>query len=115
MKPWNVRRLPGRWFADTMFMDVKSLEGNKCAQLFTNNKYVFVYPMVSKSQAGQALQTFIQLVGVPDHLTYDNAKEQVQPGTDFAAAVRKHHINYHHIEPYKHRENRAEPEIGMLK
>jgi hypothetical protein len=40
-------RLKGTWYLDTLIAKVKSLLGNKCANVFTNGKYTKVVPMAS--------------------------------------------------------------------
>ena len=42
------------------------MHGNKCAQVTTNGKFIHVYPMASKSEAGDALSKFVQDVGIPE-------------------------------------------------
>jgi len=66
-------------YSDTLFAKVKSLKGNKCAQLFCSEGYIPAYPMASKSEAGVALQEFIEDVG----MVCDGAGEQVGPKSDF--------------------------------
>ena len=51
--------------------------------------------MDTKRKAGNALRTFCQEFGVPDRLTCDGSKEQMQQ-------VRKNHIDLHVIEPERH-------------
>jgi hypothetical protein len=64
-----------------MFSKVKSLNGNVCAQVFTNGRYTRVFPMPSKSSENiaRALREFIDDVGVPETLICDLATEQVGP------------------------------------
>ena len=39
--------------------------------------------MAKKAGAGQALQTFVMELGVPEELVIDGSKEQNAPGTEF--------------------------------
>ena len=39
----NRRRLNGDWFTDTLFSKVISLQGNSCAQVFTNGNFTTVH------------------------------------------------------------------------
>jgi len=56
----------GRFYSDTMFSSVKSVFGNTMGQIFVNDiGYTHFIPMKLKSEAGFALQEFIQDVGVP--------------------------------------------------
>jgi hypothetical protein len=41
------QRLKGKWHLDTLIAKVKSLLHNKCANMFTNGKYMKVVPMAS--------------------------------------------------------------------
>jgi len=52
-------------YSETLFAKVESLKGNKCAQLFYSEGYIRVYPVASKTDAGVALQEFIEDVGIP--------------------------------------------------
>jgi hypothetical protein len=57
-------RLKGMWFLDTMIAKVKSLLGNKCANMFTNGKFTKVVPMTSCKEAAKSLIDFSDDVGV---------------------------------------------------
>jgi len=85
----------------------KSLEGNRYAQVIANKAYFSrVYPMDSKSKAGDALRLFCQEFGVPEKLTFDGSKEQSEPGTEFMRQM--HKINYHVSESGLYNQNPAE-------
>jgi hypothetical protein len=62
----NRRRLNGDWFSDTLFSKVISLQGNLCAQVFTNDNFTTIHPLSSKSKVSQALTEFSDDVGIPD-------------------------------------------------
>ena len=72
---FHKQRHGGKWYTDTMDGRVTSVDGNRYAQVFAD-KTMFdqVYPMDSKSKAGDALRTFINDVGVPGNLTVDLSK-----------------------------------------
>ena len=56
----------------------KSLDGNKHVQVFANTSYFAkIYPMDSKSKAGDALKVFCQEFGVPEKLTFDGSKNHI--------------------------------------
>jgi hypothetical protein len=59
------RRLDITAYSDTLVARVQSLRGNKYAQVFYLQGYVRVYPIPSKANAGDALQLFVQDVGIP--------------------------------------------------
>jgi hypothetical protein len=71
-------RLNDTFYIDTLFSKVTSLAGFTCAQLITNGTLTLGYPMESKSGAeiAQALNEFINDVGIPDTLTCDLTTEQ---------------------------------------
>ena len=71
----NQRRLNGDWFTDTLFSKVISLQGNTCAQVFTNGNFTTVHPLNSKAQVAQALTEFSDDVDIPDVLLSDGAAE----------------------------------------
>ena len=55
---------------DTMDGLVKSLDGNKYSHVLSNETYFSeIYPMLKKSDAVQALKTFVMELGVPDKIT----------------------------------------------
>ncbi len=71
------------WASDTMDGRVKSLDGNRYGQVFSNgNFFAEIYPMQRKADAGLALKTFVMELGVPEELTIDGSKEQKMPGTE---------------------------------
>ena len=66
------------FYSDTFFSPIKSLNGNKCVQLFTNRgSFVKSYPMTAKSEASTMLKRFLHEVGIPSSILTDNAKELV--------------------------------------
>eukprot|EP00980_Cylindrotheca_fusiformis_P025879 scaffold14789_cov72-Cylindrotheca_fusiformis.AAC.1 len=58
------------------------------------------YPMKSKREAGRALDDFIDDVGVPETLIFDNAAEQTGANTDFMKTIRQARIHWRNTEPY---------------
>ena len=113
---FSRKTLRGDWSTDTMDARSKSLEGNRYAQVFANKAYFSrIYPMNSKSKAGDALRLFCQEFGVPEKLTFDGSKEQGQPGTEFMRQIRMHNINYHVAESGLHNQNPVEGVIRELR
>jgi len=56
---FEKRRLRGKWFTDTLDGRVTSKDGNWYGQVFANRgHFATVYPMDTKSKAGDALRTF---------------------------------------------------------
>ena len=60
--------------------------------------------MTTKKDAGKALRTFIQEYGVPTHLTFDGAPEQV----GVMEQVKKNGIDWHISAPGCPNQNSAE-------
>jgi hypothetical protein len=59
-----------------MISNIKSIEGNTCAQIFANDKhFVKVYPMESKAMAGDVLRQMGRDYGIMENLTIDGSKE----------------------------------------
>ena len=65
------------WATDTIDGHSKSVDGNRYAQVFTNNSYFAkLYPMSKKRFAGNALKIFSKEFGVPEKFISDVSKEQ---------------------------------------
>jgi hypothetical protein len=110
------KTLAGDWSTDTMDGRCKSLEGNRYAQVFANKAYFSrIYPMDSKSKAGDALRLFCQEFGVPEKLTFDGSKEQTGKGTEFMRQIRTHDISYHVSEPDLHNQNPVEGVVREIR
>ena len=63
---FHMNHLSGMWSTDTMDVQVKSLDGNRYYQVFSNGTYFTeIHPMAKKSDAGQVLKTFVMELGVP--------------------------------------------------
>ena len=59
----------GRFYSDTFFASSKSTRGNSMAQMFVNDiKYMRIFPMKKKSEAGNTLLELIQDIGIPASL-----------------------------------------------
>jgi hypothetical protein len=66
---------------------VISIQGNMCAQVFTNGSFTTVHPPDSKAKVAQALTEFADNVGISDSLLSDGAPEIVGPRTNFMKEV----------------------------
>ncbi|KAI2500467.1 Reverse transcriptase (RNA-dependent DNA polymerase) [Fragilaria crotonensis] len=114
----NRRRLNGNWFTDTLFSKVVSIQGNVCAQVFTNGQFTTVHPMDSKSKVAHALTEFADDVGIPDSLLSDGAPEMVGPKTEFMKEVHRLKIRLRRSEVgrsnqnYAAERNRRNPDIS---
>ena len=93
----------------SLAIHMKSIHGDRYAQVFANKGYFsHIYPMDSKSKAGNALRLFCQEFGVPEKLVFDGSKEQNGRGTEFMKQIRQHDIDYHVSEPNLHNQNPVE-------
>jgi hypothetical protein len=114
----NCKRLNDTFYADTMFSKVKSINGNRCAQVYTNGRFTKVYPMESKSSAciADTLQDFADDVGIPDTLICDLATEQTGRNTPMQKEIRCLRIHMKNSEKGRSNQNhKAETEIRELK
>lgn len=108
--------LRGQFSTDTVDGRCKSMDGNRYAQVFaTKDLFVAVYPMESKSMAGEGLRQFIHDYGRPEHLTFDGSREQNGRKTEFMKNVRKYSINYKITEPERPNHNFAEGVIREIR
>ena len=106
---FHRKRLHATFHTDTLFSKIILLRGNKCAQVFTNGAFTAVYPIMSKSHAGDSLREFINDVGIPDRLYADLAAEHTGMNTEFQQQVCKFHIQMHYAEKGRKNQNhRAE-------
>jgi hypothetical protein len=113
---FQTKRLDGKWATDTMDGRVKSLDGNRYGQVFSNGTFFAeIYPMARKKDAGQALKTFVLELGVPEELTVDGSKQQTMPGTEFMKCCRRNDIKAHRIEPERPNQNPAEGVIWEVR
>ena len=68
----HTNRLTGMWSTDPIDVRVKYLDGNRYMQVLSNGIYFSqIYLMAIKTDAGQALKTFVMELGVPEDLTVD--------------------------------------------
>ena len=109
------RRLNIRIYSDTLFSKTRSIRGNTCAQLFAAKDFVWIYPMKAKAQAGEALQCFIEEVGIPATIVVDGANEQVGPKSAFLKTSRTYRCDLRQTEAYSPWQNRAKAAIGEVK
>jgi hypothetical protein len=78
----NRQCLNGDWFTDTFFLKVTSIQGNACAQVFTNGSFTTVHPLDSKAKVAPALTEFANDVDIRVSLLSDGAPKIVGPRTD---------------------------------
>ena len=91
----------------------KSLDSNRCAQVFANKSFfAAAYPVEKKSLAGQGMREFIGYFAVMDHLVCDGSKEQTSKGKDSMKEFRKHGIDLHITDTYCYKKSKVE---GMIR
>ena len=115
-RQFQTKRLDGKWATDTMDGRVKSLDGNRYGQVFSNGTFFAeIYPIARKKDAGLALKAFILELGVPEELTIDGSKEQTKPNTEFMKCCRRNDIKVHRTEPERPNQNPAEGVIREVR
>jgi hypothetical protein len=115
---YSVKRLNGKFATDTFYSDIKSLNQNIGAQLFSHKiGFSVCYPVKdTKSETlAYALQDFVSDFGAPERLTFNGAQAQVGQHTPFMKSIQKHNIKYHVLAPRQPNENPAEAMIREIK
>ena len=113
---FGIRRLNYEISTDTIDGKVKSIHGDRYAQIFGSKEFfVAAYPMGSKSEAGDMLDKFVRRYGAPKLLKFDGSKEQCGKNTKFQQIIRKYEIPYHIVEHERPNQNPAESVIRELK
>ena len=115
---YNLKRFRGKFATDTFYPEIKSLNQNTCAQMYSHKGgFAVCYPMTGEdgNSIGQSLKDFSQDYGVPEHLTFDGASAQVGQSTSFMKTIKKYEIKYHISGPRRPNENPAESSIRELK
>ena len=86
-------------YFDTLFPKFISLNKNTCGQLFTDTEFIILHPSKSKAEAGNFLNKFIDDIGIPMNMWFDNAAEFLGEGTEFMKIIKKHSINWNVTKP----------------
>mmetsp|Transcript_5420 Transcript_5420/g.7995 ORF Transcript_5420/g.7995 Transcript_5420/m.7995 type:complete len:667 (+) Transcript_5420:1119-3119(+) len=102
-------------YSDTLFSNVVSKPRNStCAQLFcTSKKYLSLYPMKTKAEAGEQLNRFVTTTGIPLGILTDGAKEENLGRWN--EVRKKFLLTQRDTEPHSPWQNKAEGEIGATK
>ena len=115
---YSLKRLNGRFLTDTLYADIKSLNQNTCAHVYTHKVgFSVVYPdkAATGNTVGQAYLEFCNDFGVPEHLTFDGATAQIGKNTLFMRSLKKNGSDYHVSSPRRPNENPAEGGIREIK
>jgi hypothetical protein len=112
----QTKQLDRMWASNMMDGRVKSLDGNRYGQVFSNATFFAkIYPMAGKADAGQALKTFVMELGVPKELTIDGSKDQTKPGMEFMKCCRRNDIKVQRTEPERPNQNPAKGVIREVR
>ena len=117
-KMYRMKRLNTKLATDTLYSDIKSLNQNICAQVYsTKFGFAAVYPMhrATGDTIGQSYVDFSHDFGIPEHLTFDGAMAQTGKGTLFMKSIKKFDTDYHVSAPRRPNQNPAELSIRELK
>ena len=106
---FGIRRLNYEISTDTIDGKVKTIHGDRYAQVFGSKKFfVAAYPTWSKADAGDMLEDFVREYGAPKLLKFDGSKEQCGKNSKFQQVIRKYEIPYHIVEHERPNQNPAE-------
>ena len=100
----NRRRLNTKMYTDTTFAKYPSLQGNTCAQIYTDGHFVRVAPMRG-SKSTDISETLTELcadVRIPEDMMCDLAAAQTGHDTAFQAECRRLKIQLHYSEKKRH-------------
>ena len=113
---FGIRRLDYEIATDTIDGKVRSIHGDRYAQVFGSKEFfVAAFPMASKGDAGDMLDEFVRKYGAPKLLKFDGSKEQCGKNSKFQQIIRKYQIPYHIVEHERPNQNPAESVIRELK
>ena len=91
---YNARRLNMTIYFDTLFPKFRSLNGNTCAQIFTDTELISLHPSNSKAEAVNFLNEFIDDIVIPVNIRFGCAAELLGEGTEFVKSIKNHSINW---------------------
>jgi hypothetical protein len=106
----HLKYLNATVYTDQMFVKVKSIQGNTCAQMFATENFVYAYPMASKSFAWLGFQNFCD-DGVPRELVMDDNQSEMGPKSKMRHLANKLHSQMHVMEPYSPWQNHVNDSI----
>ena len=121
LQPFRNKRILGRkWYSNTMFFPVTSIiQGENCAQVTTNGKgFTHFFPILSKAQAVDGIQNFVEEHGILEHIVTNGAREEggiKTWKTNWQKLIKRYHIKQSITQPYCWWQNSAEREIGEIR
>ena len=95
-------------YSDTMHFKVKSLNQNKCTQIFAMDDFATAYPVQAEHHIRDTLRTLAEDIGIPRELLTDNANAMTGPDADFNKQARFLRIKMRTIEPHNKKQNKGE-------
>ena len=108
---YNAWSLNTTMYLNILFPKFRSLNGNTCAQIFTDTEFISLNPSKSKAEEGNGLTNFTDDIIIPMNMRFDHAAEFLGERTEFMKSINKHSINWNVTEPYSHWQNRTEDGI----
>ena len=110
---YNIK-IDNKFATDTLYSDIKSLNQNIRAQIFSSK---IGYPIkdTESDTLSYMLKDFINDFGAPNKLTFDGAQAQVGQHTEFMKTIRRYEIKYHVSSPRRPNKNPAESSIREIK
>ena len=102
-------------YSDTMHFKVKSLNQNKCAQIFTTDDFATAYPVRAERHIGDTLRTLTEDIRILRELLTDYANAMTGPDADFNKQAHFLRIKMRTIEPHNKKQNKGEQVIGQLR
>ena len=117
-RQYNLKQLDGDFSTDSLYAEVKSLLGNKYAQIYSmRNGFSAIYPIedLSGDTIGYTLKDFSHDFGIPERLKLDGFSSQIGKRTLMMKTIRENQIKYHISEPYNPNQTPAEGSVREAK
>ena len=111
----RYRHLNALMYSDTTHFKVKSLNQNKCAQIFAMDDFAIAYLVQAEHHIGDTLWTLAEDVGIPRQLLTDKANAVTGPDPDFNKQAHFLRIKMRSIEPHNKKQSNGEQIIGELR
>ena len=99
---YNASCLNTTMYFDTLFPKFRSLNGNICAQIFTDTEFISLHPSKSKAEYRNFINEFIDDIIIPINMRFHHASNLLGKGTKFMNSINSHCINFNVTEPYSH-------------
>ena len=108
---FNCKRLKGTCYVHKLISKVRSILGNAVANIYTQYKFVKVYPNMAQKEERKSLMDFTDNVGVPETLLTDVSGEFTGQNAAFVKKSRRMRMQLQ----VRHNNNHAAYcEIGLL-